>query len=479
MNCCGLTYLNLAHQRVRDIGAKAIMQGISNSNLIVLSLKANEITDNACEEMKIMLQKNPKLIKLDLSQNLIACRGTTFIAVGLSNNSIIKSVDLGYNKIDDEGMKSLTQCLTHNFTLTTLITISNISNDDIAQSIIEKRSDSLNSFENHSNRLEYEPPLTPGTSARLDAIASGQSFNRVSTALVTIEENEKEVDIEHSEAFDKEKVHIKNVESTQLSVPWKSGTPKIVPNINGIEVGGRRVTTSEGAARARSAASANGTGQELMPLPTPPPSREENDLALRRSYSIDYNMPLDRHGRMQQMAFAHLFPNHDARFDHLDDIKPTRRSEDIGKTIGVPNIGNIGMLNLFSSIVFYIYSFIYLYYIYIPCLYVGVMPLRGEVSRMKDTGQHMLYLRVATPDDPPDMRPYSLVKVGADYRDERARIKAERQTNEYKLAKIDYFRDAPIIKQQLAAMKHPPVNIIIIYNINYFILINLINYSYY
>lgn len=436
MNCCGLTYLNLAHQRVRDIGTKAIMQSVNNSNLLVLSLKANEITDDACEEMKLMFQKNPKLLKLDLSHNLIACRGATVISLGLSSNSIIKSVDLGYNKINDDGMKALTQCLTYNFTLTTLITISNISNDDIAQTIIEKRSDSLNSFENNSNRLDYEPPLTPGTSSRLDAIASGQSFNRTSTALITILENEKEAEIEHNELFDKEieSFHspIKNIENTELFLsPWKSGTPKIVPNINGIEVGGRRVTTSEGAARARSAASAHDNGQELMILPTPPPSREENDIALRRSYSIDYDMPRDRHGRMQQMAFAHLFPNHDARFDHHDDFKPTRRSEDIGKTIGVPNVGNI-----------------------------GVMPLRGEVSRMKDTGQHMLYLRVATPDDPPDMRPYSLVKVGADYRDERARIKAERQTTEYKLAKIDYFRDAPIIKQQLAAMKHPPVNII-------------------
>jgi Ran GTPase-activating protein (RanGAP) involved in mRNA processing and transport len=83
--------------------------------------------------------------------------------------------------------------------------------------------------------------------------------------------------------------------------------------------------------------------------------------------------------------------------------KDRRLSANLGKTLGIPNITSI-----------------------------GIKPIRTKVSGEVDSGQHLMYLRVATEHDPEDARPTSLIKIGLDNRAERERIMKERQDPRYK-----------------------------------------------
>jgi hypothetical protein len=79
------------------------------------------------------------------------------------------------------------------------------------------------------------------------------------------------------------------------------------------------------------------------------------------------------------------------------------RSRDVGKTTSIPNLKNM-----------------------------GIRPVRTSISTQKDSAQHLLYLRIATPFDPPNERPYSILKVGQDYEAEVKRVRAQRQDPQYK-----------------------------------------------
>ena len=87
----------------------------------------------------------------------------------------------------------------------------------------------------------------------------------------------------------------------------------------------------------------------------------------------------------------------------LRDLGPPIKSKDVGKTMAIPNIKNM-----------------------------GVRPIRSSISTQKDSAQHLMYLRIATPFDAPDERPYPIINVGRDHDIEVARVKALRQDPVYK-----------------------------------------------
>ena len=108
--------------------------------------------------------------------------------------------------------------------------------------------------------------------------------------------------------------------------------------------------------------------------------------------------------------------------------RPNRRlSQDYGKTLGVPQLKSM-----------------------------GVRPIRTSISTYADSGQHLMYLRVATEDDPEETRPYSVIKIGLDKREEREKIRKARQTEEYKLAKLELLAQKPKEKPQTAASSRVP-----------------------
>jgi len=128
----------------------------------------------------------------------------------------------------------------------------------------------------------------------------------------------------------------------------------------------------------------------------------------------------------ERMRLGHQLPHSPYR-RYFDDSDRPKLSRELGMTRGVPNVGN-----------------------------VGVMPVRNTVSRFKDSAQHLTYLRVATPDDPPEARPVSLIQIALDQKAFADKVRAERQTPLYKELKRDAMDFVPRGKQRAAAKQIPP-----------------------
>lgn len=89
----------------------------------------------------------------------------------------------------------------------------------------------------------------------------------------------------------------------------------------------------------------------------------------------------------------------------------------------------------------------------------GIMPIRSASSRHRDSGQHLMYLRIQTPNDHDGTQPYSILQVAKDREREIARVKAERQEESYKLEKRDKFiYGLAKGRPQRSAMQPPPVD---------------------
>lgn len=98
-------------------------------------------------------------------------------------------------------------------------------------------------------------------------------------------------------------------------------------------------------------------------------------------------------------------PNFPAAEVH--SLAHVKKSADLGKTVGIPDIKNI-----------------------------GIMPVRTSISTDRDSTQHFLYLRVSTTADGIDNRPTSILTIARDREREIAKLKASRQTAQYKAVRI-------------------------------------------
>ena len=145
----------------------------------------------------------------------------------------------------------------------------------------------------------------------------------------------------------------------------------------------------------------------------PPMPKEDNDYQSMRTMDDGSLSSIESHSMsMDQSSDA----------SSRQDLK----SQDVGRTLGVPYIGQY-----------------------------GVMPIRSATSRHRDSGQHLMYLRIQTPADPPDAKPYSLLQVAKDREGEIKRVKLTRQDPEYKIKKRDKMA-VQNQKPQAAALKPPP-----------------------
>ena len=87
---------------------------------------------------------------------------------------------------------------------------------------------------------------------------------------------------------------------------------------------------------------------------------------------------------------------------------------------------------------------------------MGVMPIRSATTRHRDSGQHLLYLRISTPSDPPNAKPYSLLQVAKDRDAERKRVKLLRQDPEYKIKKKEKMEIVNVPEQRASRRPPPP-----------------------
>ena len=68
-------------------------------------------------------------------------------------------------------------------------------------------------------------------------------------------------------------------------------------------------------------------------------------------------------------------------------------SKDLGKTRGIPKIPTM-----------------------------GIRPIRSATGKFRDSNNHIGYLRIATPDDPPEARPISLVEIAKQQEEFRSQV---------------------------------------------------------
>ena len=79
-------------------------------------------------------------------------------------------------------------------------------------------------------------------------------------------------------------------------------------------------------------------------------------------------------------------PSKQTRMDRIlsaNKADPSRTKDEIGKTLGVPNLKGL----------------------------IGRAPIRSAISRHGDSGTNLIHLRVTTPADPPDSAAISLLRV--------------------------------------------------------------------
>lgn len=123
-----------------------------------------------------------------------------------------------------------------------------------------------------------------------------------------------------------------------------------------------------------------------------------DDENSQRSFHSRHSNTYSNASSSQQLQMFPVAANHGHK---------RRLSQDLGKTLGVPH---------FQSI--------------------GVKPIRASISANADSGQHLLYLKIATADDPPEARPTSLVRIGLDREEERKNLRLFRQQDpEYRAQK--------------------------------------------
>ncbi len=484
--CCGLTSLCLADQRVRDVGASAIYEALKVCNIRNLSLKGNEITDASCSMLRICLEGNPRLEKLDISKNAIGDKGTAEIALGLCKNTILQALNLANNVIDIEGMNRLCECTVKNHTLSTLLTVYNKCPDDRAERVVAMRSLSLHNLPYNDDRYGNKS-LSADQENNLKKKLNDDFWNDVgidvdinnladTLASTTLDQHPMNETLElgrslsrgYSQSFkrmsspwgggDKESDNL----STTSSKNSRKGDRASTPKSPGVTVSGKRPLsraatftpdpseqeyginymgsdfkllspskTSRGGSRGGSRGLSGTDDLNNSSNTNPLPALWEDGL-FSPSPGVSFMVPGQSFMVPGQSFMA---PGQSFTSDLLGSEsrrgnrtpKTPKLSRDLGKTLGVPHIASM-----------------------------GVMPVRSATTKYRDSAQNLIYLRVSTPDDPPEQRPYSLINIELDRRAERLRVEASRQTDEYKLDKINKIRYGPKFVKGRGAETRPP-----------------------
>eukprot|EP01041_Mallomonas_annulata_P004865 gene4865-9693_t len=130
---CNLTSLALSDQRVCDEGARALFRQVSGSLLRTLHLAGNHLTDLCCETLRDTLLTWSDLEVLDVSRNGITDAGAVLVAYGLERNDVLQSLNISENVIGDVGMQAFFEAFENNMTIFALNTFGNLSADDRAE----------------------------------------------------------------------------------------------------------------------------------------------------------------------------------------------------------------------------------------------------------------------------------------------------------------------------------------------------------
>jgi len=517
MKCCGLTSLNLADQRLRDVGAKMIFQSLVPSRLRTLNLSKNEITDKAIISLSEALTSNPNLEKLVLKGNIIGDLGGTLIAKSLTRNHILQALDVSDNTIQAGGLQAFVDCLTYNHNLSSIFLVGNPGNDVRAEDIVMLRVTGQTQMAEHGERKALvgynkgftsvipvgdvygasSPPNSPDTQRLLDGIAD---FGRGMTPIPS---------------------------SLQLATPTGSRAGGSRGGSRGNSRTSRRDASSPLAKMSIGTSGLRPRSRSLRPGTTEKHFSGEDDSSLKTAPSVDddnsaYPGPVgvstnrtpdglavygpykpftpygdkdapsspSGHGHNNMVGFSNLFassshgspPGTPIMGNAIDKARASTPGTGNGRggssrgrplssegSVGSRGGSRGGSRNRSRSgtrekkgviITQGIEAKDLGHTLMIPKLGAsGIRPIRSATSRHRDSGTHLMYLRISTPDDAEGARPVSLMKIARDHENALQAERDRRLTVEYKEQKRDalieaaqHFNSAP----SRGALKPPP-----------------------
>jgi len=150
---CKLEELYLFRNKFRATGAIKIVEMSNITNLKILNISSNYITDDAAESIAHFLSQNCKLEELDLSFNKLQATGAIKIAE-MSNITNLRKLNISDNDITDDAAESIACFLSQNCKLKHL----DLSNNELqaagAIKIMElSNAENLNYFDISNNSI--------------------------------------------------------------------------------------------------------------------------------------------------------------------------------------------------------------------------------------------------------------------------------------------------------------------------------------
>jgi Ran GTPase-activating protein (RanGAP) involved in mRNA processing and transport len=119
LNCTGVVRLNLSDNAIENDGVVAICKALQKkSSIIELDLGSNSISDEGAKAVAAMLLTNNTLKALSIACNFVRDEAVSALAEVLkSGNHTLRFLHLGYNKITEEGLKTISEMIARNTTL--------------------------------------------------------------------------------------------------------------------------------------------------------------------------------------------------------------------------------------------------------------------------------------------------------------------------------------------------------------------------
>ena len=130
--CPKLKELDLSCSNLSTLNAIKIFKGLKNiTQLVAIDLSDNMITDEAADELAIVLYHNNSLQIFNLSSNHLTSKGCVKVMDGMNNILCLKKLDISYNQITCEAADSISTFLSHSNELEELM----LNNNDFSDTV--------------------------------------------------------------------------------------------------------------------------------------------------------------------------------------------------------------------------------------------------------------------------------------------------------------------------------------------------------
>ena len=133
-----LEELDISNNFMQTVSVIIIFKSLQHiSGLKKLYINCNEITNEAADNIAVVLSKNTKLEKFNMSYNNLQAMGVAKIFREMKNISSLKTIDISHNMITDEAAESIATILSHNNELRSIDISSNYLKSEGLDKIFE------------------------------------------------------------------------------------------------------------------------------------------------------------------------------------------------------------------------------------------------------------------------------------------------------------------------------------------------------